>query len=468
MAISVSLAGFPTVLRCRVSQGSSATPGSIIADTTVAANAATDYPETTTLTITFPGGSFTWNDIRVRHAPRIRNGYMRTTFDDSRWKLREVLLGVEHNLRDGSGQLITDSEKTTEELAALIGGAAGINIGVGTVSNYKPPAAFRGKSARECLNELLRDSVSRLLYNPISARYMVHASGSGSLPSFPNRFWRDGPDRGISSVIVRAFPTLKEEKVSLDAVYDDAYGSIESLSDHNPEGYFNGFVDDETDLKTRAKLRECAFRFWRASGSDREFLPHRALSIAPAAGVRGFAECRLLHKSENPDPDGGIMWESANWPQGGNSLSLAHGYGGNVYHSQNPFIAMEGGSIKTTVTGVVGFYELEDGKRKCIEVTRATGGSGTEKTVYVPWIRPIESSEPDIPSEKWTELHNDVADALQVKFSKPTRIYTLPGIKTWVESGHIGAVEYVVHSWPRPNAMTRIACNFDPSRGMVF
>jgi hypothetical protein len=454
MSITLSLAGFPTVLNANVFQGSGSRPGRIIVDTAVVAGAAATWPDVTTLTITRGATVYTWSDIRVIKAPRVRKGYMRTVFEDSRWKLRHATIGEDYNRRDGLGNLVLDNDKTVTELADILGDASGLSILPGAVvPSFKPTMQWIGKTAADALQYLLDNAVCRLVYNPITQSYKIWAAGAGSLPNADERIYRPGPARNILSIKAHSAPVLHEGRLYATAVVDNAAGEIEDLDNYDGDGYFDDFADHAGNDEVRSRLIATAFRLWKLDfPEDKELLPHRALSLTPG----GYASAKVIRHALQSQ-----MRQYAIQLAGQTEASrLSNGI---LFVSDDPILDATGASLATTAEILVGYYELEDNKRVRQAETRTVGTAGSTRNFFFDWIRPIDSDEPDIGTQVWEDVLKDVADALQTKFNKPTATLVLPGLPSFTESGRIGAVQRIYTAHPRSNVITRIALDFDPT-----
>lgn len=451
------LAGFPPVIRAKVYQGTGVEPGVAVIDTTVAAGASANYPATTTLTMTCGGNTLTWPDMRVKRVARVRKGYMRTVLEDSRYKLRDTVLGANYNERDASGILRTASKKTISELCGILAAASGLTVTAGTVNEFYPPAQWRGKNCAEALLELLHDGVLRIVYNPTTSGYQVWAMGSGTAPVLDNAMYRPAPKYGLAQVDVRSMPKLYEQRVSVDAVYDDGSGVQKLLSSHTPKDYFNGFANEE-DKVLQTRLRQSAFRCWSVSAAaSKESSHHRAVAGSVGPANRGYVSARFIRNDLYDQ-----MSEQRIIPLGGTSSDRFVDEGGGLFWCDDPFIQVQGGNLKTTAELLVGFYNLDGGKRQINVQTRAVAtGQGT-RVIQADWICPINSGEADVPANQWDTVHSQVADAWQTAFQQEPQTIKVPGLPLFPISGHIGAAVYRLSAYPRPDARTIVAVGYSP------
>jgi hypothetical protein len=452
MAYTATLTGFPHVIRVNVFQGCGATPGRLVVDTTVSAGAVTNWADVTSLVVSNGTITHTWNDIRAVKAPRVRKGYMRTVFEDSRWKLREATLGTDYNLRDGLGNLIDGTEKTVTELIAILAAASGLTIEAGTtIPTFQPTCYWRGLTAQQALKWLLDYGVCRCLYNPFEDKCKIWAAGAGSLPDVSKRLYRPGPDRGIGEVVAQSAPIIYEGRFSATAVVDNAAGELENLSNYDGDGYFDEFFDHEGTDDIRSRLIASAFRLWKIDDTtDKEILPHRALPLLP----EGYASAKVIRDSLQSQ-----MRQHPLHVAGSHRLNS-----GIVFVSDDPVLDSVGGSLKTTAQVLVGYHSLDSDKRERLEESRAIGSGDSIRNFRFSWIRPIESSETDIGTQVWETVLSDVADALETKYSNPTSTVVLPGWPAITESGRVGAAQYLFSTYPRVQALTRVAFDFDPQR----
>jgi len=455
MAYTAVLSGFPNVLRVNILQSSGATSGRIVVDTTISAGAVTNWEDETTLVITTPTNTLTWSGIRAMRAPRVRKGYMRTVFEDSRWKLREITINEDWNLRDGLGNIVDGYSKTVAELGAILATASGISLAAGvTVPSFRPSTQWRGKSGQQAMQWLLRNAVCRLVYNPLTSTYKLWSAGAGSLPNLDNRLYQPGPDRGIGTIEAHSAPVIYEARLAATAVVDNAAGELEDLSVYDGDGYFDEFFDHDGNDEIRSRLIASAFRLWKIdSSSDKEILPYRALSVAPgvyasAKAIRSTIQSQMRHHPVHPVHSG----------------SFGRATSGQLFVSDDPILDSTDGSLDTTAEILVGYHALTSGKPTRLTESRSVGSGASTRKYAFDWIRPVNSCERDIGTQVWGDLLGDVADALSVKFSNPTRSVTLPGIRTITESGRVGSVQYVLNLAPRHNAIRRVAFDFDPQR----
>jgi hypothetical protein len=454
MAVNASLSGYPPVLRVSVFQSTGATPGRAVVDCVgIGGDDWESLPVITTLTLSEGSTSLVWSNMKVVSPPRMRRGRMRILLDDSRWKLKETTLAGDFNLRSESGVLLTDTERTVAQLGPLIGSAAGITISGGSDITIKPPARWSGRRADDCLRQMLRDSVSRLIYSPGSQNYVLTAAGTGSLPNLDARMFRPAAEREISQVIVRSAPILFEERATATAVVDKADGEWHEIDE--PDEYWTGFEQEEQPEKGR--MKETAFRFWKLTGSNRVWLGHRAA----ACGSNAHAHKYMSAKIQYDDLAAQLVTADVQWIGDTVPKSVT---GGEVFYTREPFLKAEGGSLSTEAEIVIGYYNVSGGKAEAKTSTAEVNGAGGTVEYTYDWIRPIDSGEDDMPAtDEWQELLDDIADALAVKLQPAPQLLTLPGLPTFATSGRIGAAKWTVSIHPRRDAVTRVWFDHEPA-----
>lgn len=451
MAHTVTLTGFPAVLRARVISGSGAEPGVAIVDT-VPPDAETDaYPDVTTLTIGDGTTTLSWSDMRLRRAPKNYGGFMRVVLEDQRWKLKHCIMSRSWNLRDSAGQLFTASQKTIAELCTLLTDASGCTVtDGGSDHGFDPPAEWHGKTGTQCLQELLSDSVSRAVYNPANNQLVINGAGLGANPVLTGQLHASSPGRSINTLRVESAPILYETTFSASAVVDDAAGAFASIS--NPHQYFENFKN-VADVPQRERLRQSAFRLWQVSDTAKELVGHRALSIAPGAKSCVYAAGELQRETI-----AGQMIEL----KAGRVCDILHVDDGAVFITQNPFLQSNGSGLLTSADLLTGYYNIVDGERERAAKTSSLGASGGTRTVRVEWLRPIDSSQSDMPSTTWDALHDDVLGAYVAKYTPDPQLITYAGLFAPAVTGRIGWTQYNIALHPRPEVTTKVAYDFDP------
>ena len=447
MAVTATLEGFPDVLRARVTQQSDGTPDRAVVDVRAGNDDADPWPTETTLTLRHESDgrddTFVWSDMRVVAVPRMRRGYMRVVLEDARHKLKTVSMPEDFNLRDASAQLFGETERTVAQLCSELTDASGVTIATGSsVPGWRVPAPWRGRTGLECLQQMSRDGVMRCLHNPVLDRVEVWAAGAGTLPTGLEAFYRPAPDHGISDLRILTAPILHEDRFEVKAVVDSGAGDWVQVTNHNPNEYFDGFQSESGNKPLQKRLRMGAFRFWAIGAeselpedpeeapdpvllenSDRELVGYRALSLQPGAVERLLSGGELIAED--------IASQLREYP-----VSLIQKTThkaqtmGQIFHVENPFLQSTAGELKTTAELLTGYYKIEDGQRKRQIESRTINADGEQRDVVVDWLRPIDTSEDDIPDSVWDTLISSVADSHATKYESHPRNVILPGLRT--------------------------------------
>jgi len=458
--LSINLAGFPPVVRARVRGSCNSTPGRATVECVVGNGTAPPWPDMTTLTMSDGSTSLSWGDMRVVKSPRVRGGVMRVVLEDSRWKLRETILGGDYNQLDSSGVSLVASQTTMSALASTVGSKSFLDVVAGgVIPAYTPPAPWGGSLASQALDGLLRDAVCRLHYDPTTGRYSIWSAGTGNYPALANRLYSPSPNRGIRTLYVRSAPILYEASMIAEAVVEDGTGQIVNISAHDPDEYFSGFPSIADPVLQR-KLKEGAFRLWQVSATNKRLKNHRALSLISGSNEAKYMGAKLVHA----DLAGQMQELDVTLVR-----SISHrdetGYG--IYYSPTPFLESSGASLKTTAEIIAAYNTDSNAGLQREIVTRAVSSTGSDRAINVHWIRPIDSSQPDVPASQWTTHLNAVANALQTSFANNPHTVTLPGLVASPPSGHIGAYEYYAQIQPTATLLTRFALDFDASPGDI-
>lgn len=459
MSVAASLSGFPPVIRTRVRSGCGSEPGRATVECVVGNGVAGPWPALTTLQIGDGSKTLSWADMRVIGSPRVRGGYMRVVLEDSRWKLRNVMLPFDYNQLDSSGVSLTSSQATMATLATTLGGKTALSIVAGTnVPTFTPPAPWRGAVAADALKQLLRDAVCRLHYSPINGQYSIWAKGTGNYPVLGNRLYRPSPNRAIRNIFVRSAPTLYEDRMSATAVVENGAGAIVNLSSHEPDEYFSGFPTASNNPILREKLRQGAFRLWKITATDRNLRNHRALSLLSASGDVKFLGLKMVRED--------LAGQMCEQPiRLATHLTPRDESGYQLYVCDAPFLQSAGGGLKTTADIIASYHRDGTGGLQRKVQSRAISGVGVDVAFNIEWVRPIESTQNDLPTSQWETYLGAVADALQTALSPNPHTVTLPGLVVTPPSGHIGAVEYYVSEQSGRTVTTRIALDFDANPG---
>jgi hypothetical protein len=460
MSGNAILSGYPDVVAVDVFQGSGAKPGRIVVDTLPSVGASA-FPRVTTLSLAFRGFLGTWQNIKVTRRPKVRGHKLRTVFADSRWRLKDIVLGVNYNERDCNGVLFPDTEKTIQELVQIIAGASGLPITTGALPNFKPHAPWRGKRADEALEDLLQIAGLRMVYNPISAGYVISRGDSGQIPSIVNaeRMHRPGPNVGVSSVTVYSAPKTFEGRLSAQAVvFNENNEMVNVTSAHR---IFNNFSDLSGVLRSRHA--QSALRLWKVDAADKVILGRRALSVATGDEHPTYAAARFIKSPLSDVPQYVRLFQ----PPDGSEGDVQASGGGRLFISEHPYVRGQNGSVKTTANILCAWYQIQNGNLVRDAVSRSAGGSGSPLEIIVDWIRPVSSSEEDVTGDEWQTIHGQVADAIAAKHTPAKEHVRVASLVAHGGIGQLGAVRYLM-SIPSRFVETSLAFNFDPvdSRGM--
>lgn len=448
---NAALSNFPAVHRIKLMQGSSERPGRAVVD---CANddSFTALPRTTTLTIEAEGFTGTWANMRVVKVPRARGGYLRVVLEDSRWVLREKTLDRNYNERDCGGNVLTGQQKTIQELMDIIAAEAGITVVYGTLPTYNPPAYWVGRTCEEALRDLLHDSGCRLVYQPEAGSYRLSLAGTGATPTSDNQVYQPAPPNPFNEVKVYSAPKLYEERISAKAVTVNAStGELVDVS----AGTNLPDAPDGTNAQT-------LFRLWApvTADADKLFVPSRVLThlFGPVEGAHeaGRVIMDAWDKYPHHQPLG---------PGPGKIVDMLSFSQGAAFLTEEPMLAASGSNLATTATILTGYYLRNgtNGLDREESVQEVNGTASDTFEILVPWIRPIDSGETDVPADVWAALLEDVAQALASKYSQPPATVTYPAPINLGGSGQVGCTEYELRLSPKYFRMNfRVALNFDP------
>lgn len=461
---SALLDGFPPIADLRLYQGSMHKPGRLVVDTPVVGpSEISKLPRITNLTIYAQNFAGTWRDMRVVKSPRVRNGYMRTVLEDSRWKLRDCKLNGSHNLRNEVGGVLTSTSKTIAELVQEIAQASGLTITIDTVPTFLPPARWADESGYVAMERLLKVTGCRLVYNPITEAYNFTQCATGPMPGVSSRVFRPGPPPTIKSVTVRTSPVMYEDRMDCEAVeIDPTTGNITTLDPvHVPDG-------------PAEEGKQTSLRLWRPTdvtlpvGADVDdiiLLPYRAKChmYDPEHMVR---ECGRIIRDDferypyhqtfvMPDSGGEVIWDIP-WTSGGK-----------VFVTDHPIMMTVGGGVLSAEAKLLTAYYAKDGEGNLIRKSHTVevdASATNELTHTVSWIKPVESTESDIGADSWDDLLQDVAESLAQRHRGQHQTMTLASPIDLEGSGQVGAVAYKMNTRMMRAAITfQVAFNFDPS-----
>jgi hypothetical protein len=416
----------------------------------------TTLPRESTLTITARTETLEWRNMRVAKAPRQYGAFMRTVFEDSRWKLHEVIMPENFNSRDCEGTIYPTTEKTIDELVQEIATATGLTIATQNLPEFKPDAPWRGLTAGEALDHLLSATCCRMVYNPAAQEYRISGAGSGSLPNLDERFFRPVPSAKYAEVKVRTAPITYEKKFQCNAVVWNEDNETEVVE--NPERIFNNFVDIVED-RLRSKYIHSALRLWKPDDIDVVLLGRRALTVAPGDGDSTYAAMVFTRPDLAEVPEYGLLTQ----PFGRTPNQLSLTAGGTLIQSEQAFLMIDDtGEIKTEAEVLCAYHKIVDGELEREEQIVSLGGTGTLKLNF-DWIRPVDSSEADIDGIEWISIHNAVVVAVTAKYTNPPQHVMVPTMLNHGSPGRLGGARYVLKLGPQADSYTSLAFDFDPT-----
>jgi hypothetical protein len=468
MSARATLTGFPEVVAVDIFMGSYAEPGNIVVDTLVRGSLVpTSLPRgDVTLTIgarsELEQVSIDFTRLRMKKLPRQYGAFMRTVWEDERWKLREFTMGENFNVRDCEGTIYPETEKTILELVQEIADVSDIDISAIELGlpDYKPSAPWKGMTAEQALNQLLHATFTRMLYTG-SGSYVVCAANTGNLPDFGERFFSPYPEAKYTGIRVQTAPITYEKRFQCDAVVWNNDNETEVVQ--NPERIFNNFVEIE-DLRLRSKYAHSAMRLWRPSDEDIVLLGRRALSVAPGCDDSTYAAMVFTMPDLAKVPLYGHLIQPHGQPYSNapNQLSLTGG--GEIIQCEQAHLIVDGsGQIETTAEVLCAYHKIVNGELERRSTDVAVGGEGGMLKLYVDWIRPVDTTEPDIDPLEWDSLLNKVEDAVELKYQGEPQHVTLPTVVAVSPNGKIGGLRYVLKLGSHPECYTVIAVNFDPA-----
>ena len=471
MTVNVDLKDFPDVHKMHFVQGSQAKPGRCVIDCTVGnpgtlGSVGPARPRVTTLIAETDGWFATWKDMRVVKAIKSRYDCLHVVLEDSRWILEEHKLDQNWNERDAFGRLKTGNQQTIAQLVEQIVAACDSRITIvvdASVPTFKPPARWAEKTCAEAMQNLLDNTGCRLGYAPEKGEYVMSLAGSGTLPDFPVKKYKPAPNNNLKSVRFMSAPTVYEERASCTAVYiDGSSGNATAL----PAETTLSLVHDAS----ASGHAQHDYRLWKpASTSDRIYIKHRPKSVLNDPERPQYEQGRVIRDAWEPFPVHQPIVSKGNSVV--DIIELTNG--GQVFVTEHPVLsAQSGGTISTAATVLTGFYKkngpnglYRDEFSVMIDATQAT-----ELKVFVDWVVPINSSEPDIHSPPLGDCHSlfqQVCQALIKKYDPPEPAQTITTDKFHELGGigQIGGIEYefsIAQRQAGKKHTMRIALNHQP------
>lgn len=470
MTANVELAGFGSVHRMKFTQGSAEIAGRCVVDCSVGSpedinSLGQPHPRTTSLTASTDGWFARWSDMYVKKVVRARRGYLQVVLEDSRWIFDQYTLDQNYNERDSAGRLKSGESKTVQQLIQKIVDATSgrITIVAGQVPSYYPPAKWAGKTCKQAMKELLEYTGCRLVYRPESEDYHFTLAGSGTTPSFAEEMYKPAPPNNLRAVKFVTAPTLFESRENATAVtINDSTGEAESIS--------SGTVLSTEPSSSPSDKFHQHYRLWKPNTSEgRLYVSHRAKSQLVDPHDPQFEKGRVIRDSWEPFPVHQPMVD------GGSEIVelIETTSGGRVFVTEHPVLSATGNNYSTTATVLTGHYRNGSStglvrEEKTVDIDSQASG---ELTVYLDWIKPIESSEPDVPASQWSAVLNAVAQVLSRQYKPPGRVGTIetPRFYQLGGSGQVGCVQYELqtHKIYKKHFM-RVALNFTPGNEWVF
>lgn len=385
-----------------------------------------------------------WSGCRLVKRPNVFRSGAEFVLEDSRWKMRDTYLAKSYNKSLIDGRVIdsTDLADIWQDIADL----SGILIRTENLPSLNPPL-LAGMSCRDAADLLLKQTVCRMVYDPVTGEYAVSPAGTGASPSVTNRLRKQVATILPAAVRVHSAPRLYESEITCEAVVVEGDGTIVEM-DGNAEfdliDFFNGFEDANDDR--RELLTNGAFRMWRPvsvafpealDADEINIVGHRIASLGPGefmspqAIATGMTDLPRFHYVPT---DKTLSLSPVHYnPESG------------LFISRDPVIAVAAGDIQTEV-GIVCAYQKTDGgsAERATQERAVSGGTGTEVDVYVPWITPVstESDKDGVDEDYWESNLSDIADAYEVMYSAPAERVRIRSLLTTDGSGQVGAVRY--------------------------
>jgi hypothetical protein len=457
MGSNALLAGFPEVTAVDIFQGSYAKPGQVVVDTLVLGSVNPSIlPRTTGLILEARSIALYWNDLRITKAPRQYGAFMRTVFEDSRWKLADVVLAENYNSRDCEGRIYPATEKTIAQLVQILATASGLTIATGAVPTFKPDASWRGLTGTEAMDDLLRSTGCRMVYDPATLQYVVSSGGSGPIPSLSERLFRPVANAKYAQIQVRTAPITYEKKFNCNAVVWNEANETEVVN--QPERIFNNFGDVAT-VRLRSKYIHSAMRLWKPDDTNVSLLGRRALTVAPGDDDSTYAAMVFTVPNLADVPKYGHLTQP--FGRAPNALSLTGG--GKIFQCEQAHVQIDDdGAIKTTAEILSAYHLIVAGEPERSVLAASPGGAGV-LVLDFDWIRPVSSTESDIGATLWEDIHAAVFTAISFKYSYDPQHVTVPTLLSHGAPGALGGVRYFLKLGHQADSRTVLAFNFDPA-----
>jgi hypothetical protein len=462
--MEATLSNWPEVTCFDIFQGSRSAPGKIVVDTLIAGSTnLTSCPFQTNLTLTARSTTFQWSDLKIVRGPRQNGPFIRTVFEDSRWKLKDIYLAENYNQRDCQGNLYSASEKSVSDLVGIIAAASGLSITVASSPSYKPLADWRGKRADIALDELLSRSGCRMVYNPVSQTYVFGLMGTGSLPNLDERTYRQPPATVAKDFVLYTAPVTYEKKFQCTAKVWNESNVLETVS--SPEDVFTNWAGIGNARK-KSRYQHGALRLWKPNDSNVMLLGRRALSVAHGDDDITYAAAVFTEPTLAGLPKATALIQPS--PFSNDALSVTAG--GTVFQCQQPRVEVDSsGNVKTTAEILSAYYTLTNGvptrSSKTIEIS--PNGTGNV-VVFHDWIRPVSSTESDVSNVEWDTLRDAVAANLHAGLSAQSQHVEVSYIAPNGGAAQVAGCRWTGKVFPQTEARTAFAINFEPSEWRNF
>lgn len=450
----ITLSGYPPVHRIKFMQGSDAKPGRCIID---AANdldfKITKLPRESTLKIDHKQVGFvgTWQNMRVVKCQRARNGHMRVVLEDQRWHLTQHTFQRNYNERDALGNVLSGSSKSVAQLLQEISNACGnkIKFGVSQDPGFQPPARWAGKSCMYAFKDLLKNTGCRAVYSPERGMYMVGVP-SGGLPNMADQVFQPVPENKIRKVVVHTFPKLFESKLDVFAAkVDESTGIASNMSQETLDF-------DPTDAYSQTK-----YRLWRVDDATKVVTEYRPKAHLFDPTRSTMQRGRIIRDEWEPFPvHQPFVFAGAEVVD-----CIEDTSGGKVFVTEHPVLAADGNNFSLEAKMVTGYYQRDgQGNLTRDKIEKTIDASANEDVhIYLDWLRPIDSDQPDVGTPVWSQLHKTVTDALHKKYLGPAASISNPYPISFNGHANIGQVEYDYRlAEIRSHHNFRVAVNFSP------
>lgn len=441
---------------------SGAKPGTLWASV----GSTTTVPQLVDVTMTARSVTMQWRDCKLAKHPRVFRRGSELLFHDSRWKLRESVIGRAFNQPLFDGRI--SDETSLADVWAEIASASGLSIRTENLPDLKPPVEA-GVTCEEAAGRLLEMTACRMVYDPVAIEYVVSPAGTGALPDLSERLRRPVQVEVPQEVIVSSAPAVYEADIACDAVVVAADGTLENMlgnAEFSLGDFFTAF-ESEADAR-RELLQSSAFRLWKPTGvsypealtPDRiRILGHRIQSLG--AGTYAMPQASAV---------GMMNYPSFHYVPTNTSKSLARiGYAerSDLFVADRPVLAVNG-SIPRTTVGILCAYQKLDSNGvpyRETETRNISGGTGAAQTVFADWVRPVEteSTRDGVDETQWQTVLAAIADAMQVKHQAAREHVRVRSLVPTGGSGQIGGFRYRAQLGGLATLETSMHFNYVPS-----